>query len=247
MWEPRTQWWSLPTGYPLVEGGELVWLLSYTIYSLSELFHLRNLRYQVTIKKKPPTWPPGEVCVEPWVVWSCLPSVSPHSKQCPEWEVPVDRQLVTATEIYVLQSEARYLWLRLSLSVKYSPDLTLNQSWRWGEWKPADDQIWSRPHISLQPPRRATESSCPTHHHNLARTLMGQLVLASHRKKCQQSSLHTLTQLHALHPTVPTQVLSYVTTKPKDYCSIRICQMSNNIQTKPPNWNENKSMMWVRL
>ena len=26
-------------------------------------------------------------------------------------------------------------------------------------------------------------------------------------------------------------------------CSIRICQVSNNIQTKPPNWNENKSMM----
>ena len=26
-------------------------------------------------------------------------------------------------------------------------------------------------------------------------------------------------------------------------CSIRICQVSNNIQTKPPNWNENKIMM----
>ena len=29
-------------------------------------------------------------------------------------------------------------------------------------------------------------------------------------------------------------------------CSTRICQVSNNIQTKPPNWNENKSMIWVR-
>ena len=30
-------------------------------------------------------------------------------------------------------------------------------------------------------------------------------------------------------------------------CSIRTCQVSNNIQTIPPNWNENKSMMWVKL
>ena len=41
----------------------------------------------------------------------------------------------------------------------------------------------------------------------------------------------------------PTTGSRSVLTCSQGLCTIRICQVSNNIQTKPPIWNENKSMM----